>query len=183
LFGWKHAADLLPSVVDQMVAARGADESTEWRQPADLVALCAEASADLAAALAAGRDRGPWSKHIELTQNLLGDDPGTIIGALQAAVSEGASLADVGRSLCYAAALRVAWFGTANEHGDWETAHHVFTYCNASHQVLKRIVCDAAPGECPSHTIGEGQQVAGFLPLAARALDRTTKGPQPAFAR
>ena len=121
LIGWQHAADLLPSVVGQMVAARGADESTEWRQPADLVALCANASADLAAAFAAGRDRGPWLKHAELTQNLLGDDPGTIIGALQAAVSEGASLADLGRSLCYAAALRVARFGTANEHGDFPT--------------------------------------------------------------
>jgi len=139
LIGWKHAADLLPSVVGQMVAARGADESTEWRQPADLVARCAKASAGLAAALAGGRDRGPWLKHTELTQNLLGDDPGRITGALQAAVSEGASLADLGRSLCYAAALRVARFGTANEHGDWETAHHVFTYCNAVHQVLKRI--------------------------------------------
>ena len=41
--------------------------------------------------------------------------------------------------MSYAAALRVAQFGTANEHGDWETAHHVFTYCNAVHQVLKRI--------------------------------------------
>src|SRR6202044_102574 len=43
LIGWEHAADLLPSVVGQMVAARGADESTEWRQPADLVARCAKA--------------------------------------------------------------------------------------------------------------------------------------------
>jgi hypothetical protein len=91
-----------------MVAARGADESTEWRQPADLVALCTNASADLAAGFAAGRDRGPWFKQVELSQNLLSDDPGRIIGALQAAVSEGASLADLGRSLCYAAALRVA---------------------------------------------------------------------------
>ena len=31
LIGWQHAADLLPSVVGQMVAARGADEATEWR--------------------------------------------------------------------------------------------------------------------------------------------------------
>ena len=146
LIGWQHAADLLPTVVGQMVAARGADESTEWRQPVDLVALCANASADLAAAFAAGRDRGPWLKHTELSQNLLGDDPGRIIAALQAAVSEGASLADLGRSLCYAAALRVARFGTANEHGDWETAHHVFTYCNAVHQVLKRINGDPEPG-------------------------------------
>ena len=126
------------AAASHVVIAPG-EESTEWRQPADLVARCAKASAGLAAALAGGRDRGPWLKHTELTQNLLGDDPGRIIGALQAAVSEGASLADLGRSLCYAAALRVARFGTANEHGDWETAHHVFTYCNAVHQVLKRI--------------------------------------------
>ena len=139
LIGWQHAADLLPTVVGQMVAARGADESTEWRQPVDLVALCAKASADLADGFAAAPGRGAWSKHVELSQSLLGDDPSKIIAALQAAVSEGASLADLGRSLCYAAALRVARFGTANEHGDWETAHHVFTYCNAVHQVLKRV--------------------------------------------
>ncbi len=142
LIGWQHAADLLPSVVGQMVAARGADESTEWRQPVDLVALCANASADLADAFAIGRDRGPWLDHTQLAQYLLGDDPGTIIAALTAAASEGASCADLGRALCYAAALRVAQFGTANEHGDWETAHHVFTYCNAVHQVLKRIAGD-----------------------------------------
>jgi hypothetical protein len=33
----------------------------------------------------------------------------------------------------------VARFGTANEHSDWETAHHVFTYANAVQQALKRI--------------------------------------------
>src|SRR6202023_3569609 len=128
LIGWQHAADLLPSVVGQMVAARGADESTEWRQPVDLVALCSNASADLAAAFAAGRDRGPWLEHTRLAQNLLGDDPGTIIAALESAASEGASCADLGRSLSYAAALRVAQFGTGKEHGDWETGHHVCTY-------------------------------------------------------
>ena len=26
-----------------------------------------------------------------------------------------------------------------NEHSDWETAHHVFTYANAVHQILTRI--------------------------------------------
>jgi hypothetical protein len=81
-------------------------------------------------------------EHAELAQDLLGDDPSAIIAALQAAVSDGASFADLGRSLCYAAALRVARFGTANEHADWETAQHVFTYCNAVHQGLKRIGSD-----------------------------------------
>ena len=57
LIGWKHAADLLPSVVGQMVAARGADESTEWRRPVDLVALCAEASPDLAGGFRAASGR------------------------------------------------------------------------------------------------------------------------------
>jgi hypothetical protein len=56
-----------------------------------------------------------------------------------AAARDGASPADLGRALAYAAALRVARFGTANEHSDWETAHHVFTYANAVHQALKRI--------------------------------------------
>jgi nitrite reductase/ring-hydroxylating ferredoxin subunit len=146
LIGWQYAADLLPSVVGQMVAARGADEATEWRQPVDLVALSANAFADLAAAFAAGRDRRPWWEHSRLTQHLLGDDPGAIIAALLAAASQGASCSDLSRSLCYAAALRVAHFGTANEHGDWETAHHVFTYCNAVHQVLKRIGSDPEQG-------------------------------------
>jgi hypothetical protein len=34
---------------------------------------------------------------------------------------------------------RVARFGSANEHADWETAHHVFTYANAVHGMLARM--------------------------------------------
>ncbi len=147
LIGWQHAADLLPSIVGQMVAARGADESTEWRQPVDLVDLCANAASDLAAALTAGRNRGPWLEHIPLAQTLLADDPAMIVAALIAAASGGASCDGLGRALCYAAALRVAQFGTANEHSDWEAAHHVFTYCNAAHQALKRISGDPKAAE------------------------------------
>jgi hypothetical protein len=47
-----------------------------------------------------------------------------------------------GRALAYAAALRSARFGPANEHSDWETAHHAFTYCNALHQLLKRVTAE-----------------------------------------
>jgi hypothetical protein len=70
---------------------------------------------------------------------LLGDDPVAIMDALKSAVRAGAAPVDLGRSLAYAAALRVARFGSANEHSDWETAHHVFTYANAVHQMIKRI--------------------------------------------
>ena len=139
LIGWEHAAAVLPSVVGQMVAARGSEESTAWRQPVDLVALCEEAAGQLPQLFAAGGGPDGWSNHAALARELLGDDPARIVDALKAAIRAGAAPAELGRSLAYAAALRVARFGNANEHADWETAHHVFTYANAVHQMLKRI--------------------------------------------
>jgi nitrite reductase/ring-hydroxylating ferredoxin subunit len=139
LIGWNEAAAVLPTVVGQMVAARGAEESTAWRQPVDLVALCGEAAGELADLFAAGRELHDWADHAALARELLGEDPVRILEALKAAIRAGAAPADLGRSLAYAAALRVARFGNANEHADWETAHHVFTYANAVHQMLERI--------------------------------------------
>jgi hypothetical protein len=136
--GWEYASALLPTVVGQMVAARGAEESTEWRQPLDLVALCDEAAGQLPE-FAAGHGVRDWSDHAALAGELLGDDPHGIIDAINAAIGAGAAASDLSRSLAYAAALRVARFGNANEHGDWETAHHVFTYANALDRILARI--------------------------------------------
>jgi nitrite reductase/ring-hydroxylating ferredoxin subunit len=139
LIGWEHATAVLPSVVGQMTATRGAEESTEWRQPFDLVALCDQAADELAELLAAGRGGRMWSDHTALAQALLGDDPARIVAALKSAVRGGAVPGDLGQSLAYGAALRVARFGDANEHADWESAHHVFTYANALHRMLIRI--------------------------------------------
>ncbi|RZM89440.1 (2Fe-2S)-binding protein, partial [Bradyrhizobium genosp. SA-3] len=139
LIGWPSAAALLPTVVGQMVAARGAEESTAWRQPVDLVVLCEQSTSQLADLFAAGPGARDWSDHAALAQELLGDDPAGIVDALKQAIRAGAAPADLGQSLAYAAALRVARFGNANEHADWETAHHVFTYANAVHQMLTRI--------------------------------------------
>jgi nitrite reductase/ring-hydroxylating ferredoxin subunit len=139
LIGWEHAATLLPTVVGQMVMTRGAEELTAWRQPVDLIALCEEAASQLPELFAAGRNIRAWPDHAALAQKLLGDDPAKIIDALKAAIRAGAAPADLGQSLAYGAALRVARFGKANEHADWETAHHVFTYANAVHQMLRRI--------------------------------------------
>jgi nitrite reductase/ring-hydroxylating ferredoxin subunit len=146
LIGWEHASAVLPTVVGQMVAARGAEESTAWRQPADLIALCQSTAAELPDLFAAARDGVRWSEHAALARTLLGDEPVAIMDALKAAVRAGAAPGDLGRSLAYAAALRVAHFGSANEHSDWETAHHVFTYANAVHQMAKRIADDDADG-------------------------------------
>ena len=130
---------MLPAIVAQMVTARGAEESTAWRQPIDLVALCDESASEMAQLFAAGRGLQGWSKHAALARELLGEHPAKIVDALKAAIRAGATPADLGQSLAYGAALRVARFGNANEHADWETAHHVFTYANALHQMLRRI--------------------------------------------
>jgi nitrite reductase/ring-hydroxylating ferredoxin subunit len=150
LIGWEHAAAILPTVVGQMVAARGAEESTAWRQPVDLVALCEDAAGQLPHLFAAARGAHSasqtrvtgaygWSDHAALAGEMLGDDPARIVDAITAAIRAGAAPADLGRSLAYGAALRVARFGNTNVHADWATARHVFTYANALHQMLERI--------------------------------------------
>jgi len=153
LIGWEHAADVLPSVIGQMAAARGAEESTAWRQPIDLIALCEQAALDLPRLVAGRGNASCWSDHAMLSESLLADDPAAIIDALTAAARAGASPPDLGRALAYAAALRVARFGTANEHADWETAHHVFTYANAVHQALKRIGSEPADSGDPVEAV------------------------------
>jgi nitrite reductase/ring-hydroxylating ferredoxin subunit len=139
LIGWEHAAAVLPTIVGQMVAARGAEESTAWRQPIDLIALCEQAGRELPELFAARASAHGWSEYAALARELIGDDPVRIIDAVKAAIRAGAAPVDLSRSLAYAAALRVARFGNSNEHGDWETAHHVFTYPNAVDQMLNRI--------------------------------------------
>ena len=139
LIGWEHASAVLPTVVDQMTAARGSEETVAWRQPVDLMVLLDETFPKLPALFAAGRGKGPWREHPTLARALLADDPIAVVEALTGAIAAGAMPIDLGRALAYAAALRVAHFGTANEHADWETAHHAFTYSNAVHQALKRI--------------------------------------------
>jgi len=146
LIGWEHAPAILPTIVGQMVAARGGEESTAWRQPADLVALCKETADQLPDIFSASGGRHGWSNHASLARELLGDDPVRIVDALKAAIRGGAAPADLSQALAYGAALRVARFGTANEHADWETAHHVFTFANAIHQMFNRIGTASADG-------------------------------------
>lgn len=147
IIGWEHAPAILPTVVNQIVGARGSEESNAWRQPIDLVPLCEAAFAELPKLLAEGRARrGSWRGHKELAHRLLGDDPAAVVADLKSAILDGATATDLSRAMAYAAALRVAFFGTSNEHSDWDTALHCFTYCNAVHQLLTRIT-DEGPME------------------------------------
>jgi nitrite reductase/ring-hydroxylating ferredoxin subunit len=145
LIGWEHAPAILPSVVDQMVSARGSEESNAWRQPIDLVPLCEAAFAELPELLADGRaKRGSWRGDEVLARPLLGDDPAVIVAALESAIRDGATATDLSRAVAYAAARRAALFSISNEHSDWDTALHCFTYTNAVHQLLTRITAEGS---------------------------------------
>jgi nitrite reductase/ring-hydroxylating ferredoxin subunit len=139
LIGWEHASKVLSTVVRQLVTARGGEEVNSWRHPLDLVPPLEETFAQLASLFAEGREKAPPADVTALAHDLLGDDPLAIIETLKMAIRNGARATDLSKALCYAAALRIARFGTANEFGDWITALHTLTYCNALHQSLKRL--------------------------------------------
>jgi len=139
LIGWEHAETVLPSIVPVLTASAGSEEMDSWRHPIDLVALAERAQRDLAPALAAGHARrGAWREHAALGRAVLGDDPQAILEALSAALREGATPAGVARAVAFAAALRIAHFGTGNDHSDWESAHHTFSYANAAYRLIAR---------------------------------------------
>jgi nitrite reductase/ring-hydroxylating ferredoxin subunit len=137
VIGWEHAAAVLPSLMGQLTEARGGEETDSWRHPVDLAPVVRRATDDLPDLLREGEGR-QWDGASALGGVLLGEDPLEIVAALREAVRSGARPEPLARTLAYAAAVRIARFGTANEFGDWVTALHTFTYCNAVHQAIKR---------------------------------------------
>ncbi len=140
LIGHEHAPRILPSLVAQLVSARGGEESNAWRHPMDLIPHLSEVAAELPDLLKQGEGKS-WQSEIELADAILVDDPLAVIASLREAIIAGAKPLQLSKALAYAAALRVARFGVSNEFGDWDTALHTFTHCNALHQSLKR--CDS----------------------------------------
>src|SRR6266536_3452546 len=139
LIGSQHAKDLLPSIVPVLTTAVGREEMDSWRHPIDLVALAERALRDIPDALRSGRMRsGSWREHASLGRAVLDEDPNAILQALVGALREGASPADVARAVAFAAALRIAHFGTSNDHSDWESAHHTFSYANGAFGLIAR---------------------------------------------
>ena len=145
LVGWHRADAVLPSIVPVLTASLGSEEMDSWRHPTDLIALTERALPGLTEALAAGRmRRGSWRGHAELGRAVLGEDPEAIFAAISAALAAGAAPSDVARAVAFAAALRLAHFGTSNDHSDWESAHHTFTYANAAYGLITRATSGGA---------------------------------------
>ena len=137
--GWKHAGQVLTSLVHGMASARRSEELNSWRNPIDLSSLVWEARDALPGLWEEGaKSRGEWDGEDALVGVILENDPVVTIEALKDAVREGATSEQMGSAVAYAAFLRMARFHTSNEFGDWDTVHNTLTAANALHQALKR---------------------------------------------
>jgi nitrite reductase/ring-hydroxylating ferredoxin subunit len=136
---WELAAEVLPSVTPALTGGRRMEESNAWRHPIDLVSLAERAFERVPAALerGAGRRSDGWRER--LAPVMLRGEPAEVCDALLDALGDGATPADLGGAAAYAAALRLCRFGTSNEFGDWDTAHHTFTFAHAVHGVLRLV--------------------------------------------
>ncbi len=138
--GWQNAALVLTSLVRGYASAERKEESNAWRYPIDLVAILENAFSRLDEAIASGREkRGSWTDRELLVEVLLGKDPQAIADSLLEALGNGATFEELAATVAYAAALRIAQFSTNNDFGDWNTAHHSFTFANAVESGLRRV--------------------------------------------
>ena len=139
LLGWDHAADVLPTLVDQTAAASRSEEGGRWRHPHDLAGLIRESEGRLTAVLERGSGGIDDPTAVSaLGWELLGDDPVAVVEAVLAAAETGATPEQLGRALALAAGLRITRFHTQNDFGDWDVVHHGFTAANALHASLRR---------------------------------------------
>lgn len=137
---WQGASGVLASLVSGLANASRMEESNSWRYPVDLVAILESAFEQLPTALEEGRPRrGTWSGREQLVPILLGEDAVSIANSLLTALREGCTEEQLASVVTYTAALRVGRFHTNNDFGDWDTAHHPFTFANAVHQGLRRV--------------------------------------------
>jgi nitrite reductase/ring-hydroxylating ferredoxin subunit len=138
--GWDLAEPVLASLARGYATGDRMEESNSWRNPIDLVAILETAFESISEALVQGeRSSRSWSGRDALVPVILGDDPQAIVEAMLAALREGCAPADLAGTVAYAASLRIAHFPTSNEFGDWDTAHHSFTFANAVHQSVRRV--------------------------------------------
>ena len=140
LAGWDLAEPVLTSLAPVLSSGDRMEERNSWRTPIDLVEILANAFERLPAAIETGaRLPRVQSRRAILVPILLGDDPAAIASALLDSIREGVAPVNLAAIVCYAAALRLVQFPTSNEFGDWDTAHHNFTFANAVHRGLMRV--------------------------------------------
>lgn len=137
---WQGAKTILASLIPGLASAARMEETNSWRYPVDLVSILESSFEQIQPALEIGQtQRGRWRGQEQLVPILLGEDPQAIADTLLEALQEGCTEEQLASTVVYASALRVARFSANNEHSDWDSAHHPFTFANAVHQGLSRV--------------------------------------------
>lgn len=136
--GWDHAEEVLPSLVPQLVGATRMEETSAWRHPVDLPALLEELYTELDSLLDAAERRESWDGHRELAETILDAEPDEILDAMRELLRDGVALGELAAAVAYAASRRPVHFPVSNEHADWDTVHHTFTYANAVDRAMRR---------------------------------------------
>ena len=140
LIGWddeERTAEVLSSLVRRLATADRAEETSSWRQPEDLAAMCEESFGRLDDLVAAGEGE-TWTEPDGFTERLHAADPQTVFDALEGAIRDGATVEQLASAVSFAAGKRVTLFATSNEFSDWNTVHHTFTFANAVHRAAGR---------------------------------------------
>ncbi|MBI4558128.1 MAG: Rieske (2Fe-2S) protein [Candidatus Hydrogenedentes bacterium] len=135
--GNEYVAPFLAMGVPALVRSRGGEESTEWHHPIEIIEPLRALERELPNLLKTGHNSS-WRDDGQLADILLGDEPVTVLRALQDALEAGAPPTELAKRVAYAAALRLAQFSLANEVGDWFNPRHTFIYANAVHQAVRR---------------------------------------------
>jgi len=150
VLGTPSATWVLPTLAHSVAAATRHEEQGRWRHPDDLAGLCAAAADRLPGLLS----RAGWAGGLapagpaasfetaggtaELAAEIGDGSPEAIVGAIETAISAGASAEQLTRAVALAAALRVARFHVQGDHADWDVVHHGFTTANALHRLAVR---------------------------------------------
>jgi nitrite reductase/ring-hydroxylating ferredoxin subunit len=138
--GWDLADSVLTSLVPLYAKATRMEERSSWRHPIDLKLVLERSFKEIPVSLELGRKkRGSWRPEKSIVDTLLSDKPNEIADVLLTSIREGATEEGLAAIVEYAAALRIAFFGTSNEFSDWNTALHTFTFSHAVQQSLHRL--------------------------------------------
>lgn len=138
--GWNLAESVLTSLVPLYAKATRMEERSSWRHPIDLKHVLERSFKEIPVSLELGRKkRGSWKPEKSIVDTLLSGKPNKIADVLLTSIREGATEQGLATIVEYAAALRIAFFGTSNEFSDWNTALHTFTFSHAVQQSLHRL--------------------------------------------
>jgi nitrite reductase/ring-hydroxylating ferredoxin subunit len=138
--GWDLAESVLTSLVPLYAKATRMEERSSWRHPIDLKHVLERSFKEIPVSLELGRKkRGSWRPEKSIVDTLLSDKPNEIADVLLTSIREGATEEGLAAIVEYAAALRIAFFGTSNEFSDWNTTLHTFTFSHAVQQSLHRL--------------------------------------------